>query len=105
MGHSRLTNLCVLHRSKEPLYHGPEVFGSRESAGSSSAFASHTKWGQENDSYYWRQRKRWQGGFAGSDREGLQGPRHVQVQGRGCKSAIGMRGRAGGLCGQEEPPK
>src|SRR6266849_9769809 len=102
MGRSELTNLCVLHRCKLSLYHGLEVFGSREMARILHFLTSRTRREQENDSYYWQQRKRGKSGFAGSNSEGVQGPWHVPFKRGGREGALGMRGGAGGLCGQAE---
>src|SRR5712692_6868184 len=102
MGHSGLTNLCVLHCGNKPLYHGLEIFDPHEPARIRLATASFTKWEQENDSYYWCQWKCWQGGFAGSDSERVQGPRYVPVERGGREGTLGLRGRAGGLFGQAE---
>src|SRR5258706_3858075 len=98
----RHTNLCVLHRCRLSLYHGLEVFGSRETGWILRFFASRTRREQENDSYYWQQRKRWKSCSAGSNSEGVQGPWHVPFKRGGCEGALGMRGGAGGLCGQAE---
>src|SRR5712664_2092275 len=102
MGRSGLTNLCVLHRCRLSLYHGLEVFGSRETGWILRFFASRTRREQENDSYYWQQRKRWKSCSAGSNSEGVQRPWHVPFKRGGCEGALGMRGGAGGLCGQAE---
>src|SRR6266478_925006 len=102
MGRSGLTNLCVLHRCKLSLYHGLEVFGSPKMARILHFLASRTRREQENDSYYWQQRKRWKSGFAGSHPQSAQGTWHVPFKGGGREGALGMRGGAGGLCGQAE---
>src|SRR5260370_36337555 len=101
-GALRAYNLCVLHRCKLSLYHGPEGFGSRETARILHFLASRTRREQENDSYYWQQRKRWKNGFARSNSEGVQGPWYVPFKRGGGEGALGMRGGAGGLCGQAE---
>src|SRR5260370_35797809 len=100
MGRSGLTNLCVLHRCKLSLYHGREVFGSPKTARILHFLASRTRREQENDSYYWQQRKRWKSGFAGSNSEGVQGPWHVPFKRGGREGALGVRGAAGGPSGQ-----
>src|SRR5260370_16117963 len=92
MERSGLTNLCVLQCRQEPLYHGLGAFGSRlPNLADGQELHKEEK---ENDSYHWRQRERWKICFAGSDPEGTQGSRDVQVQGRGGQSAFGMRGGA-----------
>src|SRR5258708_9184428 len=61
------------------------------------------EWEQENDSYHWCKRECRKSCFTGSDPEGVQSPRDVQVKRRARKRALGLRAGAARLFGQAEP--